>query len=364
MSSASSTSTIPGKICTNLSSLPPMPARSGQERSCVGIGLNMQQWKDYWNNNNCQNIFLNKIYQGSNISNETYSKQGFQEVVEDFDYMFSVYLSPLSTQNLRGGHTIGVPGQIGYDEFQNTLISACSDNPRYQLGGACQVAASKVCSKCTLDDITSNSSLLKLCGCEKSSLENIPQYSSVPPSCDPLCIGEQISKKRNPDTGIIEYCNSNVCVINNISIVSSESTIGGVSFNQICPSCTQGQNCICIIDQSVPTIGKEIGLDNPSTLNQYCGDTAICLNIDNITQQSKVVPCQTDPQLVPETYWLSVPMWVWFTVIFLVIIFILVLFSSMYITRNIPEEKVLNKSSYLKNTNVISQGKQNQHLKK
>ena len=300
------------------------------EQKCLGIGMTLEDTKTYWRNPgnthvNCTTMFYNKIYTGDFHS---YNQVGFTEVMEDFNYLFSSYLSPLSSSN-KGGHTIGVAGQTGYDDFQNTLISACSNNPEYQLYGACMIAAKNVCSTCTVDNITSNTDLLRLCGCQVSSLPKIDQYSKVPAACDPLCIHEQISKKRDIVTGDPEICNANVCVINNIAISASESTVGGTQFTQICPSCTSTQSCICIVDSTIPGIGATVGLNGPNTFTQYCGANSVCLTLDNKTQTSTTVPCQsvTEPPKA-ETYWFPIPMWVWYVIIGVFIIFILVLIAA------------------------------------
>lgn len=325
----------------------PAPSRTNiEENYCLGIGLNLDQWENYWINSgnthtNCTTLFSNKIFSGPNRS---YNQTGFTEVMEDFDYIFSTYLSPITPNNQKGGHIIGVPGQSGYDDFQQILVSACSDNPQFSLQGACQMAASKICLNCNLDQITSNRDLLKMCGCQKSSLQNIPQYQKIDKACDPLCVQEQISKNRNVNTGVIESCTSNICVINNVSITATESTVGGIQFTQLCPSCTGNMGCICIVDTTIPSIGKAVGLSNQTTFNQFCGSESVCLTIDNATQNSTVVPCQSTDiaNLKAQTFWFPVPIWVWIILGFLILIFILVLIAANYAGYNQKVTEIKN----------------------
>lgn len=307
------------------------------ENYCMGLKpdgsqMSFKDWKSYWANidnshQSCTNLFNNKIYSGPN---RTFSPENFNQVVVDFNYIFSKYFDPNNSTG-SGGHLFTSPGQEGYDSFQNTIISACSNNPQYGLQGACQQVASQMCSNCSTQEIISNNDLLKLCGCNKSSLENIPEYSNIQPACDPLCISEQVSKKRDPISGDIEICTSTVCVINDISIKTSNSGI--LNFSQICPQCDSG-GCRCIVDSSIPNI---TGLDS---FTQYCGDNSVCLNIDPITQQSTVIPCNdVIDVLTPETYFLPINLWVWIT-FFIILILAFLVILTYYYNKNLDNKKI------------------------
>jgi hypothetical protein len=325
--------------CPNYFSQPePLPIRTDpEENSCLGINedgslMSLREWKNYWanlfgNHTNCTEVFNRKIYSGRA---RNFNPLGFQEVEEDFSYMFSRYFN--ATEE---GHIIGVPGQEGYDDFQQTLISACSNNPRYELGGACQTAAKKMCTGCTATEVTSNTDLLKLCGCSVNSLEGTKQYDKVPRACDPMCVSEQVSKNRDPVTGVVEECNSTVCVINNISINASESVIGGAQFTQICPQCSGGNQCTCIYDATIPNMGEKVGINNNFQFTQYCGPNAVCIKVNPDTNETETVPCEDAiPPLEPQTFNFPIPIWVWISVIVILVFVLLVLFSARYIGKN------------------------------
>jgi hypothetical protein len=316
----------------------PIPIRTDvNENNCMGIGLTSGQWIDYWSNTqnthlSCTNMFNNLIFSGPN---RTFNQSGYQQVQEDFNYMFSVLYdtSSIGNTNGKGGNKISTPGSTTYNQMQDILINACSNNSQYHLEGACENVASSMCNNCTPIDITSNVDLLKLCGCQVSSLDsNIIQYNDVSPACDPLCAQDQVSKKRNAD-GTVENCNSTVCVINNISIATANSLVGGVNFTQICPQCVGDNSCICIVDSTIPD-----SINN--TFTQYCGTSSVCLTIDPNTNISSVVPCKNNI-LEPTIYNYPIPIWVWILSIFIIILVLIICVAALYIGNHI---KVINKN--------------------
>lgn len=322
------------------------------ENNCMGLGLTLNQLKEYWANpgnthTSCQKLYNNIIYSGPNRS---FSEEGFSQVQANFEYLFSSYFnnSPEAILSGIGGHIITVPGDPLYDSFQDTLIDACANNPEYNLQGACQNVTQQMCNSCTSTDITSNPSLLKLCGCQVSSISNIPNTSGVTPACDPLCAQEQVSKKRNPITGEIYTCNATVCVINGISINAADSLVGGISFTQICPQCSGTNQCRCITDTSVMSQYSGTGLE--FGFNQYCGANSVCSNIDPITGIVTNVECNeafnnmTDETSGINKYSIKIPIWVWITASIILIIGIIVIISAIYIGNNIKKESNLSKA--------------------
>lgn len=321
----------------------PSPQRNNiEELNCIGFNLSLDQWKGYWLNignthTSCTDVFKRKLVDVNN----NFSPSGFQETVEDFNFMFNSYFNT-NYNNGKGQHIIGVPGQKGYDNFSTTLISACSNNAQYGLEGVCQQVATNMCSSCTYEDITNNKDLLKLCGCEVSSLPDLPEYKDISKSCQPTCSHEQVSKQRSYITGVIDECKSAVCVINNININVSKSIVGGTNFIQVCPQCNNGEVCKCIIDASIPTIGEQVGIANNFT--QYCGNNSICTEIDNTTGVSKIVDCKnTIDNLKPEEYKIIIPGWVWIICFVIMLIFVLVIFSAIHVSFKI-ENKIISSS--------------------
>lgn len=305
-----------------------LPSINSDEGKCIGLAFdNIIDWKNYWINENnshqnCSYLFYNMIYTNENKS---FNQSGFENVSNDFKYIFDTYFQE-NAQNSKGNHKLGVYGEEGYDDFQEILINVCSNNPQFQLYGACSNFSKSFCQNCTPDEISSNTDLLKMCGCQISSLDNSTGiYDNVPAACDPLCNHEQMVKNINITTGEPEQCDASVCVINNISIVSTESLVGTVNFYQVCPQCGQNDSvCICILDVD---ISSDVNINNNVEFNQYCGSNSICLIIGpDGTQQS--VPCADNiTQLVPTEYYYPISIYIWFVIIFIIILFFLILFA-------------------------------------
>lgn len=323
--------------CITLSSAPtPLAApvtgsRSTTETNCIGVGLTLDQLKAYWadTTNNCNREFNSIIYSGVNPPGSNgapirqFSPNGFRQVSDDMQYLLTNFFNSTPT-----GHTVSTPGSPGYDTFQQTLVDACT-NPEYNNQGSCQEALVLMCQGCNRTTILNNADTLKLCGCNVPGLD-AKVYPDIPRECDPVCAQAIISKRRDPQSGIVAECNSPVCVIDNISIVSARSTIGGISFTQICPQCTGGQPCRCIVDASVPNLSA-IGLDTTTEFRQSCGAGSVCLTIDPQTGASTNVPCSSAvTPMEPKTYFYEVPLWVWILAIIIVIVGCLAALAALY----------------------------------
>ena len=294
------------------------------EKNCSGLGMTVDELKNYWSVHDCPTFFYRKIHSSPN---NQFNLTNFKEVQEDFDNIFSLFFTK---------YKITVPGAKYYDSFQQTLINTCSNNPEYQLYGACQLAAESICTSCTSTDITNNKDLLKLCGCQVKSIDNINQYASITPECDPLCAHEQVVK--NVDiNGNPQLCNSAVCVINNISINTANSITGGSSFTQVCPQCEFG-GCRCILDTSISDNATSVGINDNIQFNQYCGNeqgNSVCLNVDPITGKSFVVDCQNAIKpLEPKEYPIIIPIWFYVLFAILIIIFILIIMYHYFDKKN------------------------------
>lgn len=317
------------EICSSIDiSFTPPYRESIQENYCMGIGLTFDEWQQYWSyqsyqeyGSTCQTMFFNKIYNGT-----VYNEEGFRESVEDFNYMFAVYFGP-STEDGKGGHRITSPNTEGYSSFTNVLLEAISNNPTYRLGGVAQCVANVMCSSCNSSQITSSiykDSLLKLCGCQVSSVPD--DIDNVPEECDPMCTPETVAKRRDYTTGEVEECTNNVCVINDVTIDVSTSTNGSINIYQMCPQCDNGQ-CTCIIDESIIEL---VSLNDEATFTQYCGDDSICLTIDNTTGITTVVDCNTNYNSGDSTDSTESNTWFWILAIIIVIFVIIIAVSVGY----------------------------------
>lgn len=297
----------------------------------MGIPFNLAGWKDYWANRDrshldCNLVFNRLIYSGTD---RTFNPAGFKQVLNDFDYMYSVYYAKQGAGD-KGGHMIGVPGQEGYNVFQEVLLDACTTAESGGNQGACDLAAAHMCAQCGRDQILNNTGVLRLCGCEVATRIPSP-IGNVTAECDPLCAQPSISKEREPLTGDVELCQAAVCVINNISITAARSTVSNISFSQVCPQCSDKNQCLCIMDASLPGIASAVGLSDPVAFRQVCGENSVCLTIDPQTQVRTEVPCENVlTPITPRTFSSAIPLWVWVVSILLLIVGLLVCLAAWY----------------------------------
>lgn len=317
----------PTDICLGLSlSLNP-PIRTDQnENACIGIDQNLQSLKEYWSNLDndhipCQTMLKDKIYQ-----NGSFNPDGFKEAVEDVNYLMATYYySESLPDNDITGHVIATPGSELYDSFSDVLINALSNNPAYNLEGVGQCGSYAMFhAKCTDVEISTSNQLIKAGGCT-CQFEDIDY--DVPDSCEPTCNIEQVIKLRDPLTGIIQNCDQNICIIDGVSINASASSIGAITINQLCPSCTGGQTCNCYFDDSIE---DQIGIADYSEFSIYCGENSQCVSIDNETGVKTKVSCEDLFKDTSQEYYYPVPQWVYILCLIILLFAILVIFEARY----------------------------------
>lgn len=301
-----------------------------EEKACIGYNMTLDEWKKRWLDRSkigCDVVFNRLLYPPTDLKRK-FDPKGFEQVSNDFDYMFSQYYGPNPD---KGRHKLVAPGQIGYDSFQEVLLDACT-LPQFGIQGVCRKAAIKMCQQCTRTDIINSSSVLRVCGCEPPALDPIV-YPDVKRECDPLCAQSLVSKWRDEKTGDVKTCNDTVCVIDEVSIKASQSTIGGIEFSQVCPQCSKTQQCKCIIDSNLANLSGT-GIIDSVTLRQYCGANSICLSIDKVSQRVDVVPCESSinpPQA--RTYKSTIPLWAWIIAVIIFIVGIIVVIASIGIIK-------------------------------
>jgi len=67
--------------------------------------------------------------------------------------------------------------------------------------------------------------------------------------------------------------------------------VSGINISQVCPGCSAETGCICIVDVSVSNMSASLGLDTPTTFNQYCpAEFSTCISINSAEQTSTVIP--------------------------------------------------------------------------
>lgn len=304
----------------------PVPShpKSNEESLCIGVDngriLTNDEIYQVWQTIDCPNVFYNKMYPIGSGGVE-FNQNGYNEVENDMRYLLSKYFNVGPD-----GHPLVIPGQAGYTQFQDLLINTCNGANGNGTNGVCTKVLPELCYACNREEIANNTNLLKLCGCFSPDLDP-NTYPDIEKICDPLCSQYQVSRFRDLDTGEVLQCNSNVCVINNVSISATKSSVGQVNFTQSCPNCNPYEPCKCIVDVTIASSYEQLGLDSVN-FYQYCGENSVCIVIDNTTGVSKEVPCQDNlTQITATEYHYKVGVTVWIILLILIILTVLVIYT-------------------------------------
>lgn len=307
---------------------------SALEKECIGVTsdnkeMPLSDWIAVWSgtlpddplNRTCSQLYHDEIY--SLGGNSIFNPPEFTRISEQYTYMLSKYFNTTIT-----GHNISLPGRIDYNAFQDTLIKSCRD-----VGGVCTNSELKLCNGCTRTDISNNSSLVGLCGCYSPDLSAAVYGRDIPKACDPLCNNSAASKITDSATGAASVCTDTVCVIDNLSINTTKSLVGGISITQLCAGC--GSGCTCIIDTSVLNLAAGIGLDNPALFQQYCPPAqSTCLVIDNTAQTSTVIPCASRIASPAASANAAIPLMAYVILIIIVVLVLIVLAAYIYVASS------------------------------
>jgi hypothetical protein len=290
---------------------PPPPAGGGVVTAARYSTL--KELKDAWADGGCVNLFKSMVIGYGTTSDDTFSPLGFRYVQDDFSFLFSRYFNQDPTTGLTGpvgkttniplvpsanapvypsiypntwiggNYTLAVPGEAGYDSFIDTLLDACR-----QIPGACQPVQELMCGQCNRNQILQTKALSDFCGCVAPSSTSDQYYNetinTLSPSCDPLCNKGSTVKLVDPNTGYLQQCNANVCVIDNVVINAVDTQGAAPTFTQVCPSCVDGGNCLCIIDatfeNTVTSIrgNDSLPINTPAKFLQYCPGSQCYVN--------------------------------------------------------------------------------------
>nr|QBK91092.1 MAG: transmembrane protein [Pithovirus LCPAC202] len=313
------------------------PNTQGPTRGdCRGDNSSGQAWFSVWSNNACYNTYDDFIYNSKENAGE-WSKENWEESQKDFVQILNKYLGE--------GNKITEPGFPGYDPFQEQLggnFGAFCNS----LAGVCDIALSSFCqgkttippcpncqgqngcgSECaTREGIASNKGILGFCGCY-APLPNVEQARRViskDPQCDPLCT-RQRTISLDDGKGNFLQCNNDTCVIDDVTIEASRSTIGGtVNFNQMCSNCDP---CTCIISGiDITTTAEQIDQFKVE-FNQFCGKNSLCLKIepdgvDKTIDCQKAITAQTSPTDSTIPWWIIVGGVIFIVIVALILVFV------------------------------------------
>ena len=234
-----------------------------------------------------------------------------------------------SRYNTLGGRIVPA-GQSGYYQVLDDLLSMCVDG---QTSGICSAAQTNICSSCSSSQIGNSSSvaLINFCGCYVIP-DDFSLNQNVPPECDPLCARDPVFHKID-DVGNSIRCSDAVCVINDITISSNLADQGAITFFQACPQCQDisgGGVCRCIIDASITGISTRLGIDNPISYAQVCGESSVCLSVDSVTGLSVQTPCSDLNSVQAQTYSFPIPGLFYVLAAAIVVIGSLIVFAIIY----------------------------------
>lgn len=336
------------------------------ERVCIGIDstgaeVPFETWKAAWNGplpdgRTCTQLFNDTI--NSLGGNTIFNPAAFTRVSTEYEYMLSKYFN----NRVGVGRNITLPGQVGYDTFQGTLLKSCRDVP-----GACNAAQAKLCNGCERSSISNSSDLITLCGCYAPVLDPAIYKRAINIPCDPLCRQDLAAKRRDPLAGGVAVCNDTVCVIDNVAITAVKSSLQGVNIDQVCPGCssaeTGGKGCTCVVDTSVTNLGATLGLNDPnSVFTQYCPpEFSTCIVIDSTKGTSTVIPCGSQfGGATKPRYDSSIPLIIYIILIVIVVIVLLALAAYIYTAATnrifIPQRRDLydNNSINTETTSITS----------
>jgi hypothetical protein len=282
----------------------------------------LSELKDAWSGGGCVALFKSMALGYGVTNNDTFSPLGFRYVQDDMNFLFSRYFNhdqstglafPAGKQSyipltgtapanyiydntwIGGQYNLAVPGEQNYDNFVDTLLDACR-----QIPGACQPVQEFMCNQCTRPEILQTKAIADFCGCVAPPVQN--EYyggtiSQFAPACDPICNKISTVKLVNPDTGYLDQCTASVCVIDNVVINAIDTQGASPTFTQVCPSCVNGGNCLCIVDatfeNTVTSIKGEDGLpiNTAARFTQYCPNSQCYVN-DPQSGNFNQIPCE------------------------------------------------------------------------
>lgn len=293
-----------------------------------------------WRVLDCPQVYSSTIFDRANVVRE-YNLPGLERAQEAANTLLTKYFT---TYNLT------FPNQPGYNIFQTDLYNLCTNSANTP--GVCQAYLSgpnSICKTKTYDEISTDFNFTNWCSCfvppdqQSKDIYDGPvnavitscsptptnlEIGNVP--CYPLCHRVESIQLYQPETGCKYICNSDVCIISDVSINQTGGTnnTGSVNFTQICPGCTTQNECVCIISSSdLEESIDELGIQ--SSFNRYCGYNAVCYNVD---ATGNLVPTDCNNYLessLDKTLKFSVP-WIFIGVV----VFVLIIFLLLFSTRN------------------------------
>lgn len=286
---------------------------SDNAQNCSGMnfGTNVQETINFWDENNCLNIYSAFINS---------STGGILEYTEEQLIIAQGYVNALFTQYLGQYELTDNVTNQSFNPFQYSLLDLCISPG---LPGLCGTFLESYCSGYTRQDAIESNTLTQFCGCWVPADPNYINYTFgnfnctigatgcsscskgttgcyPQPSCDPLCALSSTSQKSNITSGNLITCARDICVIQKQNINIENSRIGGgINFNTLCAGCTGAQGCLCILaGNDINTVASSVGLG--VNFHQICGSNSTCITENNEGTVLSVDNCQNlNPNNIP-----------------------------------------------------------------
>lgn len=263
------------------------------ESVCLDTKISFQDWIRLWNgdttyngvkyNNICFNALYSNMFSGQSacIVPTTFkgpiNNEGFLWAKSLFEGMLAQYLR-------MGGTLTGNEASEGNTQLNDMIYTICSNTP-----GLCSDSLFNYCSSQSSQGLANNPEYVRWCGCYLQP-DQYSKYTSlygIPRECCPTCNMKGTVPLPSPDGITAKVCMQSSCIIDDITINISNSTVGGINFSQACNSCSAaGSVCTCLLsDISITAVQSNI---NNINLGQNCSATVCYGQSNGVSVQ---VPC-------------------------------------------------------------------------
>lgn len=324
------------------------------ERLCSGCGANtiddlVATWSD--KKLDCHGVFSNILY------GPEYQPANLRQVNADF-----YYLMKTQAMDKFGCKFDGTDDNKSCQDFNNMMLKLCRDNDQSRpVPGICDnFLCHSFCPNIDYSELSSSSEKLNWCGCytlpedDVSTSLNQNLRNAVTTVCDtssptsevnavpcyPLCHQISTVQLYQASLGCRYQCNSNICVIDDVTINAFESKVGGVSLTQICPDCSLGGGiCECIISSDDMSSAFD-DLVIESSFNQYCGSNSVCYSVDD-TGNLSPVDCDSFVQSINVTPMSTI---IPITLIVILLIAVIIIIIVLYFSRGKTTSTVIRET--------------------
>ena len=237
----------------------------------------------------CYKALYRNLYSGSNIACTGELIKTEYASAAGFNWTQKLMLGAINRYTEAGYSLDNQLGQPVNLDMNSMFWNICYNNP-----GVCQRALRDYCVSVTPEYIERRLSIRGWCSCYMQD-EFYSKYTNLyglPTECTPLCNATGVIPLAKPSGAGSVKCNQSICLIDDTSINIAESSVGSISFSQVCSSCTTG-SCQCIIsNNSLYLIDQETG---SLSISQECIGNSKCYreNTDPVTGiiTSTEIPC-------------------------------------------------------------------------